>query len=692
MRRRICTFAILLILAVPSPGVRAEEGMWLFNDFPVERVRKQYGFAPTSDWLDHLRLASVRFNNGGSGSFVSPDGLAMTNHHVGRDCIQALSTADRDLLANGFYAARREQELRCPDFELNVLVGMDDVTAQVNATARPEMSDAERNQAQKAQMAVLEKKCTEETGLRCDVESFYAGGLFHLYRYKKYTDVRLVFAPENDIAFFGGDPDNFTYPRYCLDVSFFRAYENGQPARTEHYLRWSPKGPREGELVFASGHPGSTGRLLTLAQLEFLRDVRYPLVLKTLEHWRQALAAFSARGAEEARIASDDLFGVENALKAYKGYQSGLLDPGLMGEKKRSEDDLRAQVAAHPDWRKQFGGAWTAIADAQNKFREFFAPYYLVESSGAGIKAARLFRLARLLVRLAEEKTKPNEKRLPEFRDSALPSLELELFSTAPVYDSLEMANLTHSLTFVAQELGSNHPVVVKLLGGMNPAQRAEELIRGTRLRDVAERRRLAQGGLEAIQASDDPLIALARALDPEARALRRRYEDAVESVERSQGTLLAQALFAVRGRTVAPEATFTLRLSYGAPRGYREGSKKIRWFTTYRGLYERATGKLPYRLPKSFGERKSALRLSTPFNFALTTDIIGGNSGSPVVNARGEVVGLIFDGNIQSLPNRFLYREKVERAVAVHSEGIREALQNIYQASALLEELGAGR
>ncbi len=681
----------LVIAAILAAGLapgRAEEGMWLFNEFPVQQVSGRYGFAPSQGWLDHVRLSSVRFNNGGSGSFVSPRGLAMTNHHVGRECIQAVSSADHDYTADGFYAATPGEELRCPEMELNVLVSIEDVTDKVNAGVRLEMSAAERNQAQKAQMATLEKTCADSTGLRCDVITLYAGGMFNLYRYKKYTDVRLVFAPESDIAFFGGDPDNFTYPRYDLDVSFFRAYEDGKPARADDFLHWSARGPSEGDLVFVSGNPGSTGRLLTLAQLEFRRDTRYPLSLRALTRWRNLLQEFAARGPEESRVAQYDLFRVENSLKAYTGFEQGLSDSSLMEAKREKEKELRAEVAANPEWQKQFGGAWDAIAAAQRVYAAFYPRYYTLEFSS--LRASRLFLLARHLVRLAEEKTKPNQERLPDYRESALPSLELELFSKAPLSDPLEIVNLTYAFGLMEDELGKDDALVKKILAGRSPQERAAELVQGTALKDVAVRKKLAEGGLDAIRSSQDPMIVLARETDPEARAVRKRYEDEVEGVERSQGALVAKAVFAVRGRTVSPEATFTPRLSYGVVRGYVEDGKKIPWFTTFQGLYEKATGKLPYRLPRSFIERKAALDLSTPFDFVSTVDTTGGNSGSPLVNTRGEVVGLLFDGNIQSLPNDFVYRETVERSVSVHSEAIRECLRTIYRADTLLEELTA--
>jgi len=687
MKTRALLVGLFLACVAFVLSVVAEEGMWTFNDFPKVQVKQGYGFEPTPAWLDHVRLASVRFNNGGSGSFVSAHGLVMTNHHVGSECIHNLSTAEHDYMQNGFYAATRAEERKCPDLELNVLVGIEDVTEKVNASVKPEMSAAERNQAQKGAMAALEKECTEKTGLRCDVVTLYEGGAFNLYRYKKYTDVRLVFAPESEIAFFGGDPDNFTYPRYCLDVAFFRVYENDQPARIDYHLAWSRRGPRPGDLIFVSGNPGSTGRLLTLAQLEFLRDTAYPFQLKALQRRRQALQAFAQRGAEEARIAQDDIFGIENSLKATTGYHSGLLDADLMARKRVEEEQLRAAVAANPDWQKEFGAAWDALARAQRTYASFYTRYQLLEQR-IGLRSSRLFAIARHLVRLAEEKPKANEKRLREYRESNLPSLELQIFSPAPIYDSLEITNLADALGLLVDELGAGDPVVKQVLDQRTSQALAEYVVKGTRLKDVEVRKKLAAGGLEAVKGSDDLMIALARQVDAAARAVRQRYEDEIEGIERSQGSLVAKALFQARGRTIAPEATFTLRLSYGAVKGYEEAGKKIPWHTTFRGLYQRATGQPPYRLPQRFREKKGALNLDTPFNFVSTADIIGGNSGSPVVNTKAEVVGLIFDGNLAMLPNRFLYRDTEARAIAVHSEAILEALRKVYAADALVKEL----
>jgi hypothetical protein len=681
-----------LLLLCGAAGAAADEGMWTYNNFPKRMVEERYGFAPSDAWLDHLRLASVRFNNGGSGSFVSPEGLVITNHHVGTDCIQKLSTAEHDYMASGFYARTRGEEAKCPDLELNVLMSLADVTAEVNAGVKPDMDAAARNAAQQAAIARIEKSCTEETGLRCDVVELYAGGVYNLYRYKKYTDVRLVFAPESAVAFYGGDPDNFTYPRYCLDISFFRVYENNRPVRAEHYLAWNTNGLREGDVVFVSGNPGSTGRQLTLAQLEFLRDVRYPWVLKTFKARLKMLAAYAARGAEETRIAQDTRLSYSNSEKALTGYQSGLTDPELMARKAAEEKEFRAQLAADPANRKKYEGAFEALAKAQENYAEFHVAYTILEGS-LGLKQSRLYDLALTLVRLAEETAKPNEVRLREYRDSQLDSLKQDLFSEAPVYASFEKAMLAQLLVELREGLGASDPLVGKILAGRTPAEAAEAYVGGSRLAMVEARRALVEGGSAAIAASDDPMIQLAKLVDPVARKLRKRFEDEFQAVERQNGSRLAEARFATQGTTTYPEATFTLRLSIGTVKGYIEEGLPRRWYTTFMGLYEREAGQPPYELPQRWLAKERAVRLETPFNFVSTNDIIGGNSGSPVVNRRGEFVGIIFDGNIQQLPNRFLYSDAVGRSLSVHAAGIVEALKKVYDARALLRELKlAGR
>ncbi len=682
----------LLVLLLPAALVAlvaaADEGMWTYNNFPKQMVQQRYGFSPSDAWLDHLRLSSVRFNNGGSGSFASADGLVITNHHVGLDCIHELSSAEHDYVAEGFYAAGHAQEQRCPNLELNVVAGIKDVTETVNAGVTPQMDAAARNTAQQAARVRLEKECAEQTGLRCDVIVLYEGGVFNLYRYKKYTDVRLVFAPESAIAAYGGDPDNFTYPRYCLDISIFRVYEEDRPARIQHYLKWNPEGVKEGDVVFLSGNPGSTGRQQTLAQLEFLRDHGYPWRIATFESRLKTLRAYAARGPEQARIATDTILTYENSLKAYTGYLSGLRDREFLARKQAAEQAFRQQIAADADRQARYGGVWEELARTVKEYQGFHVSYSLLEAA-VGLDQVRLFELARVLVRLPAETAKPNEKRLREYRESNLESLRQDLFSEAPIYPEFEKVMLAQLLTELRDGLGAGDPLVQKVLAGRTPAEAAAAYVEGSKLTAAAERRRLAEGGQAAVDSSDDSLIGLAKLVDERARIVRRRYEDEMQAVERKNGSLLTKALFEMQGTTVYPEATFTLRLSYGAVKGYKDtNGLPRRWYTSFHGLYEREAGIEPYKMPERWLKAKTALNLDTPFNFTTTHDIIGGNSGSPVVNSAGEFVGIVFDGNLQMLPNRFLYRDEVPRAISVHAAAIVEALENVYGAEALLGEL----
>jgi hypothetical protein len=679
---------VLAYAFVCSTIASADEGMWLYNEAPKDKIRAKYGFDVTQQWLDHVRLSSVRFNNGGSGSFVSPDGLTFTNHHVGAGCVQQLSTEGHDYIKTGFYAKTEAEEAKCPNLELNQLVGIEDVTDKINAGIKPEMSTAEIGAAQRAAMSQVEKDCATSTGLRCDVVTFYSGQVYNLYKYKKYTDVRLVFAPEFDIAFFGGDPDNFTYPRYDLDITFFRVYENDKPAHLDNYLKWSPTGVKDGDLIFVSGHPGNTGRLLTMAQLEFLRDVQYPMALKVYARRIALLQEFSKQSEENARIAKEDLFGLQNSQKAITGYQSGLLDKGIMKEKTSQEVYLRAAFkVASKDTNAT--DPWEEIAQAIKTQQEIFPNLSYLERMRAF--PSHLAQFARTLVRAADEKPKPNPDRMREFRDSALPSLEQQLFSTEPIYKNLETALLTDGLSEMQESLGKDNPEVQKVLQAKTPADVAKDLVANTKLDDVAVRKQLYEGGRAAIEASTDPLIMLMRSIDPDARPARREFEDKVDSVVRRDGGAIAKARFAQSGFTQPPDATFTLRLSYGVVKGYQENGKAIPFDTTMGGAYQRAVehgSQSPYNLPESWIKLKDKLDLKTPFNFVSTADIIGGNSGSPTVNKNGEVVGIIFDGNIESLPWNFAYSDTQGRAVSVDSRGIQEALRKIYGATALADEL----
>jgi hypothetical protein len=686
-------FSICLALSfLFSTVASADEGMWLYNEAPKDKIKAKYGFELTQQWLDHVRLSSVRFNNGGSGSFVSADGLTFTNHHVGAGCVQQLSSEGHDYIKTGFYAKIQADEAKCPNLELNELVGIEDVTDKVNAGVKPEMSAADAGTAQRASMSQIEKDCATSTGQRCDVVTFYSGQVYNLYKYKKYTDVRLVFAPEFDAAFFGGDPDNFTYPRYDLDITFFRVYEDGHPAHLDNYLRWSRSGVKNGDLIFVSGHPGNTSRLQTLAQMEFTRDVAYPLILATLKRRIALLQDFSKQSEENARIAKEDIFGMQNSQKAVTGYRSGLLDKSVMDAKSADEAKLRASYKASAK-NAAATDPWDEIAQAMKVQRDIYPQLsYLERLRGF---ASGLPQIARVLVRAAAEKPKPNADRLREFRDSALPSVEQQLFSTAPVYKSLDTALLADSLAEMQDALGKDNPDVQKVLNGKTPADAAKEIIAGTKLDDVAVRKQLYEGGQAAIDASNDPLIAAMKAIEPDALAARKSFDDKIDSVVRRDGTLIAKARFAQSGFAQPPDATFTLRLSYGAAIGYKENGKDIPYFTTMGGAYEHASehnNQPPYNLAESWMKSKSKLDLKTPLNFVSTADIIGGNSGSPTVNKDGEVVGIIFDGNIESLPWQFAYSDVQGRAVSVDSRGIQEALRKIYGATALADELSGSK
>lgn len=667
----------------------ADEGMWPFNNVPKAEIKRRYNFEITDAWLRKVQMASVRFNSGGSGSFVSPDGLVMTNHHIAQDTLAKISNPQKDYMKDGFYARTHAEEVKSPDLELNVLVSIEDVTNRVNAAVKDGMSAAEANAARNAVINTISEESTKATGLRSDVVTLYQGGQYNLYRYKKYTDVRLVFAPEFPIAFFGGDPDNFEYPRYDLDLAFFRVYENDKPVKVENYFQWSKAGAKDGELIFVSGHPGSTSRLNTVAHLEYLRDAGFPFLLKYLEHQRAMLQEFGKGGEEQARRAQETLFSIENSLKARKGGLEGLRDQSIMAKKMAAEQKLRQMIAANPKMQKDYGNAWDAIAKAYQALPSYERERRFTEL-GWGINST-YFTYARMLVRIAAEDAKSNGERLREYTQSARPSLELQLYSPAPTYDDFEKFKLTDSLTFMRDELGADHALVKKVLNGKTPAERAAELIEGTKLKDVDYRKQLAAGGQQAIASSTDPMIVLAREIDPEARALRRRYEEEVTGVGRVNYAKVARALFDTEGTKMYPDATFTLRLSYGTVKGYKDKGKDIQPFTNFAGLYQHAAAngnKYPYELPARWVEKKSALDLNTPFNFVSTADIIGGNSGSPVINKKAEIVGLIFDGNIQSLAGDFIFDETQNRAVSVDSRGMIEALRKVYGMNELVSEL----
>src|SRR5437868_5849379 len=636
MAHRISRWSLLLLVLTAVSPAFADEGMWLFNNPPLKQLKEKYKFEPTPQWLEHLQKSSIRFNSGGSGSFVSSTGLAITNHHVGLDTLQKISTEKNNYVRDGFYAKTQKDEVKASDLELNVLMSIEDVTDRVTAAVQPGMSAEDANKSRSNAIAQIEKESRDKTGMRSDVVTLYQGGQFHLYRYKRYDDVRLVFAPEEQIAFYGGDPDNFEYPRFDLDICIFRAYENGKPAKIGNYLKWNTKGPADGELTFVSGNPGRTDRQLTVSELAELRDGEVPYLLNMFYRRETFLHAWGSRSFENKRRAEQNTRSVENNRKRYDGYVAGLLDPDVWRAIEDRQNKLAGAqgVPALLDKIKQAQQETAKVLPIYNYFEQFRG------RAQADYRAPRafystLFEYARRLLRHGDEMTKPNGERFPEFRDSYKESLELELFSSSPIYDDYEIVKLTDSLTDMTTRFGADDSLVRQVLAGKSPVERARELVTGTKLKDVALRKQLYAGGAAAISAAKDPMIELARIVDTPAREARKVFETQDEIKQQAYAEI-AKARFALEGIGSYPDATFTLRLSYGTVRGYDEGSKKIPALTNTAGLYQRGAehnNQPPFDIPKRWLDRKSRLNPNTPFNFVSDADIIGGNSAGPVVN-----------------------------------------------------------
>ncbi len=684
--------AVVLIAAVMFAAVyetSAEEGMWTFDNPPVKLLKERYGFTPMQEWLDHLRLSSVRLNDGGSGSFVSPDGLLLTNHHVARVQLQKNSTVEHDYLRDGFYADTPNKEMKSPDLEINVLVGMENVTARVQGAAKGIPDEAKGLKARDAEIAAISKESTEKTGLRSDVVSLYQGGEYWLYQYKAYTDVRLVFAPEEQAAFYGGDPDNFTYPRYDLDMALYRVYENGKPLHTDNYLKWSAKGAAPGELIFVPGHPGSTQRQDTVAELNSDREIFEPNFIEYLTRRIAACQAFAARGQEQAQLVGSMIFSLQNGLKSLDGRLEALNDKAVTAKKQAEEEDFRKKVAAHPEWQKEFGDAWDTIAATEKKAAPRTRALLFRRSD------SRLFSIARQIEQYVVEVKKPDGERLPGYHDAQLEALKFQLFSPAKIYPATEKLYMTFALNLAAEKLGKDDEYLKTLTQGQEVDRFVNSVVDGTKLYDVGFRKSLVEGGEAAVAASTDPMIMAARRTDPLAREYARWQRDEIQSVLTQAGEKLGQARFLVYGKDAYPDATFTLRLSYGTVKGYPYNGTVAPPFTTFYGLYDRAAGfsnQPPFDLTPKETANRDKLDLSTPLNFVSTADIVGGNSGSPVVNRNGELVGLIFDGDIESLAGDFVYDEVKNRAVAVHSAGIIEGLRKLYGAGTLADELEGKR
>ncbi|WP_119679613.1 S46 family peptidase [Indioceanicola profundi] len=680
--------ALLAATALAAGAAQADEGMWTLDNVPLEKVEAATGFKPDAKWLEKVRLSSVRLAGGCSGSFVSGEGLVMTNHHCVTDCLAELSTAEDDLMADGFLAQTRAEERSCAGIEVNQLVEITDVTDRIAKATDGTTGEAFAT-ARRAAMAEIEGQCAGgDANLRCDVVTLYQGGQYHLYRYKRFQDVRLAFAPEHSIAAFGGDPDNFNFPRYSLDMSLLRVYgADGNPISSPDHFNWSKAGAEKGDAAFVTGHPGSTSRLDTLSQLAALRDSYIPETLMWLSEKRGRLAEFGRRGPEEFRISQEQLQGIENGLKVWRGRQQALADQEFFSTLVDRELELRQKIAQNPELRELVGDAYGEIEEAA-KATQVNEKRYMMLERGRGFDSD-LFRQARTLVRAAEEASKPNAERLREFSEARLPALKQRLSNPAPVPVELEKMTLGFSLTKLREAFGPDHALVKAVLGKKSPEQVAEELVSGTRLGDPAVRLSLFEGGKDAIAKSDDPMIALARLVDEEARAARRKQEEYDATIEAAQARI-AQARFAVYGDSIYPDATFSLRLSFGRVQGWTEpDGTVVEPFTTYAGLFDRVTGAHPFALPESWQKAKDRVNKDVQYNAVSTNDIIGGNSGSPLLNSKAEVIGLVFDGNIHSLSGEYGYEPKRNRSVWVDVRGMAEALRSVYRADHLLTELG---
>jgi hypothetical protein len=678
---RIARFAALLAaVALPLSSAQADEGMWTFDAFPAARMRADYGWAPDQAWLDKVRAAAVRLTGGCSASFVSPDGLILTNHHCVVDGRHNLSTAKSDLVAHGFTAGARERERLCPGQQAEVVTAITDVTPQVKAAMSGATGEA-AIKAQDAKIAEIEKaSCPDTKTTRCQVVKLYGGGEYKLYTYRKYSDVRIVWAPEFQAAFFGGDPDNFNFPRYALDASFLRAYENGKPVSTPNHLQVNPRAPVDGEATFGVGNPGSTQRLFTMDQLALQRDLALPITVTTYSELRGRMLSAMEGNPARTREGADTFFGLENSLKVYIGRVKALNDPAFMKGLADAEVALRARAAGDP----AIGDPWGDIARADAAYREIYVPFRFVNTLPRG----DLFDYAVELVRSAEERAKPNSERLPDYTDSRLPLLEKEVLDAHPIYPWLEKLRLEWGLSKAREYLGADDPDTKLLLGKESPEALAARLVNGTRLADPAVRKALWNGGKAAIDASKDPMIVYARHLDARQRQLQKQYDDRYDAAATAAQAKLSEARFKAYGTGIYPDATFTLRISYGKVQGWVERGQQVPTRTVMGGAFERATGAQPFKLANAFVTNEQRIDKSTVYDFVTTNDIIGGNSGSPVLDRDGTVIGAAFDGNIHSLGGNYGFDPALNRTVVVSMAAVQEALEHIYPAPALLAEL----
>lgn len=686
MRNATRAFLIASGLAMTS-SLFAAEGMWTLDNLPEADLEKNYKFKPTAEWIQKSMRSAVRLAGGCSGSFVSPDGLVLTNHHCVISCVEDLSSKEHDFVNKGFLAKSRNEEKQCPGMEVNRLEKTEDVTARMQKVLTG-LTGKAFSDAKKAEQSRIEKECVGDAGdkRRCDIVELYGGGQYHVYQYTRYQDVRLAFSPEYAAGFFGGDPDNFNFPRYNLDMSLLRVYDGGKPIANSEWFPINPKGAKDGELVMTLGHPGTTQRLLTMTELETQRDLVLPFRLIFASEYRGLLLQYSREGEEQARIAQTELTLIENGIKARTGMFQALLSPAVMQKKRDDETAFRNWVSADANRAQQYGNPWKTISDTQTAWRNLYLDYVMIEL-GLGSLSQQVT-WARTLVRGTSELEKPDAERLREFSQAALPGVQASLFAEAPLYPEFEQLKLSWSLSKLREKLGVDNPIVKHILGRESPESLAQKIVSQSKLGDAKLRKQLWEGGATAIKNSNDPAIELARTLDQYGRKLREQFDHQIEPVQKAAAEQLARARFAFKGTAVYPDATFSLRLSHGVIRGWDERGIAVKPFTDISGLFNRATEYDPFKLADTWVNAQKKLDHKARFNQVSTNDIVGGNSGSPLINAKGELVGLIFDGNIQSLGGSYFYDESVNRAVSVHTAAISEALKKVYKADDLVKEL----
>ncbi len=686
MRNATRAFLIASGLTMASP-LFAAEGMWTLDNLPVADLEKNYQFKPTAEWIQKSMRSAVRLAGGCSGSFVSPDGLVLTNHHCVISCVEDLSSKEQDLVNKGFLAQSRSEEKQCPGMEVNRLDKTDDVTARMHKVLTG-LTGKAFSDAKKAEQSRIEKECVGDAGdkRRCDIVELYGGGQYHVYQYTRYQDVRLAFSPEYAAGFFGGDPDNFNFPRYNLDMSLLRVYEGGKPIANSDWFPINPKGAKENELVMTLGHPGTTQRLLTMTELETQRDLVLPFRLIFASEYRGLLLQYSREGEEQARIAQTELTLIENGIKARTGMFQALLSPAVMQQKRADETAFQNWVSADANRTQQYGNPWKTISDTQTAWRNLYLDYVMIEL-GLGSLSQQVT-WARTLVRGTTEREKPDAERLREFSQAALPGVQAGLLAETPLYPEFEQLKLSWSLSKLREKLGVDNPVVKRILGKDSPESLAQKIVSKSKLGDAKLRKQLWEGGATAVKNSADPAIQLARVLDEYGRKLREQFDHQIEPAQKAAAEQLAKARFAFKGTAVYPDATFSLRLSHGVIRGWDERGTPVKPFTDIGGLFNRATEYDPFKLADTWVSAQKKVDHKARFNQVSTNDIVGGNSGSPLINARGELVGLIFDGNIQSLGGSYFYDESVNRAVSVHTAAISEALKKVYKADDLVKEL----